>query len=109
MNQAIGRAIRNTDDYAAVLLMDQRYLKEDNLRHLSKWFTDCLRPASNSYQDIASFLKAAATDHRSALKAHVNSTKNNKSKHEASICERLLEFSTPSKSHRKKMKLKFES
>ena len=45
LNQTIGRAIRNTEDYAAILLFDQRYLKEDNLKNLSKWFTSCLRSA----------------------------------------------------------------
>lgn len=71
--------------------MDQRYSKDENLKHLSKWFTNCLRSTKNTFQDIAEFLKMASTvQHKDSLKANENSTKNNKSKNEANVCERLL-------------------
>ena len=44
LNQTIGRAIRSRTDYAAILLYDQRYQREDNQSQLSNWFTQCLRP-----------------------------------------------------------------
>jgi hypothetical protein len=31
------------------------------MKHLSKWFVNCLRSAKNTYEDIADFLKNAAT------------------------------------------------
>lgn len=53
----MGRAIRNKDDYAVILLFDQRYQRNENIKHLSKWFTSCLRPSENTYQHIHNFLK----------------------------------------------------
>ena len=47
LNQTIGRAIRNRNDYSIILLVDQRYLREDNQVHLSEWFKKCLRPSNN--------------------------------------------------------------
>lgn len=88
LNQTIGRAIRNTEDYAAILLFDQRYLKEDNLKNLSKWFTSCLRSANASYCDITDFFKnAELPNEKNEDKVERNMTKN---KHEPTLCERLL-------------------
>lgn len=84
LNQTIGRAIRNTEDYAAILLFDQRYLKEENLKNLSKWFTSCLRSANASYCDIAEFFKNADLPKEYyEEKIEKNMTKN---KHEPTLC-----------------------
>jgi len=37
VNQAIGRAIRNRNDYGAILLLDSRYAQPPNQQGLSKW------------------------------------------------------------------------
>ncbi len=37
LNQAVGRCIRNRDDYGAILLVDSRFADERNTRQLSKW------------------------------------------------------------------------
>jgi len=38
VNQTIGRAIRHQNDYAAILLLDERYLQQQYRRLLSPWF-----------------------------------------------------------------------
>lgn len=48
LNQTLGRAIRNKDDYAVILLFDQRYQRNENIKYLSKWFISCLRPEENT-------------------------------------------------------------
>ena len=71
-----------------VLLFDQRYLKEDNLKNLSKWFTSCLRSPNASYCDITDFFKnAELPNEKNEDKVERNMTKN---KHEPTLCERLL-------------------
>jgi Rad3-related DNA helicase len=59
LNQTLGRAIRNKEDHAVILLFDQRYLKEENIKHLSGWFTKCLRATTNNYQHINDFINDA--------------------------------------------------
>jgi Rad3-related DNA helicase len=43
LNQTLGRAIRNKNDYAIILLLDQRYAKEEYIKKFSSWFSKCLR------------------------------------------------------------------
>lgn len=52
LNQTLGRAIRNKTDYAVILLYDQRFNKDEYQNHLSKWFTRCLRPYKNGFEEI---------------------------------------------------------
>ncbi|EEF52880.1 brca1 interacting protein helicase 1 brip1, putative [Ricinus communis] len=37
LNQAIGRCIRHRFDYGAIILLDERYKKEQNRMYISKW------------------------------------------------------------------------
>ncbi|XP_050210814.1 uncharacterized protein LOC126661090 [Mercurialis annua] len=37
LNQAIGRCIRHRFDYGAIILLDERYRKEQNRMYISKW------------------------------------------------------------------------
>jgi chromosome transmission fidelity protein 1 len=48
VNQCVGRAIRHKADYAAVVLMDQRYQRKQVVERLPKWI-------SKRYQNPASF------------------------------------------------------
>ena len=57
VNQAIGRAIRHKDDYAAILLMDKRYGTEKIQKKLPGWIMESVQnPAA--VPDIANGLKA---------------------------------------------------
>jgi Rad3-related DNA helicase len=40
VNQAMGRVIRHRWDYGAVLLADERFGTQQNLRNMSKWLRD---------------------------------------------------------------------
>lgn len=42
VNQAMGRVIRHRWDYGAVLLADERFGSQQNLRNMSKWLRDQL-------------------------------------------------------------------
>ncbi|XP_075533464.1 ATP-dependent DNA helicase DDX11 [Dermacentor variabilis] len=42
VNQSIGRAIRHKDDYAVILLLDQRYQKQSIMKALPAWIQDSL-------------------------------------------------------------------
>lgn len=42
VNQSIGRAIRHKDDYAVILLVDQRYQKPSVMKALPAWIQDSL-------------------------------------------------------------------
>lgn len=43
VNQSIGRAIRHINDYASILLIDERYGKEDVLKRLPRWIRSVLK------------------------------------------------------------------
>ncbi|KAK6975607.1 ATP-dependent RNA helicase DDX11 [Biomphalaria glabrata] len=47
VNQSIGRAIRHKDDYAAILLLDQRYTKPSIYNKLPSWISQHLDKADN--------------------------------------------------------------
>jgi chromosome transmission fidelity protein 1 len=57
VNQAIGRAIRHKDDYAAILLMDRRYGTEKIQKKLPGWIKESVRKPAE-FQDITDGLKA---------------------------------------------------
>lgn len=42
VNQSIGRAIRHKDDYAAIVLMDKRYERDDVRSRLPGWIKESL-------------------------------------------------------------------
>jgi len=46
VNQSIGRAIRHANDYAVIILADQRYCQESNLRKLPKWISTSVQSHS---------------------------------------------------------------
>jgi len=46
VNQAVGRAIRHKDDYAAILLVDRRYNTERIQKKLPGWMKDSLKGAA---------------------------------------------------------------
>ncbi|XP_030526173.1 ATP-dependent DNA helicase DDX11 [Rhodamnia argentea] len=59
VNQSIGRAIRHADDYAAILLVDKRYVSDPSKRSkpcptdkLPKWIEDRLVPRTNNYGEV---------------------------------------------------------
>ena len=43
VNQSIGRAVRHKDDYAAVVLLDQRYLQQTCIKSLPNWIQRSLQ------------------------------------------------------------------
>lgn len=43
VNQSIGRSVRHKDDYAAVLLLDQRYSRHDIQNALPSWVQKSLK------------------------------------------------------------------
>ncbi|KAK8885180.1 hypothetical protein M9Y10_044309 [Tritrichomonas musculus] len=71
VNQAIGRAIRHKDDYAAVVLFDQRY--EGFKEMISKWIQPSIK-TFHSWSHIESNLKYFFNFHRQRKE---NSNKNN--------------------------------
>jgi len=63
VNQAIGRVIRNKDDYGAVLLLDSRFGLPANQKGLSKWVRPHILPDEGMARAIGSlsrFYKEAA-------------------------------------------------
>lgn len=43
VNQSIGRAVRHKNDYAAILLLDHRYSKENIQKALPTWMSTSLK------------------------------------------------------------------
>ena len=46
VNQSIGRAIRHQNDYASIMLIDERYALPRIGRKLSGWIRDHVRPCN---------------------------------------------------------------
>ena len=58
VNQSIGRLIRNSKDYGAVLLIDQRYDKSEFKPFISKWIREKAKTYSKSNKfDLISDIK----------------------------------------------------
>ena len=57
VNQAIGRVIRNRNDYGAVLLLDSRYSLPGNQQGLSKWVRPHLQPDEGVGPAIGALVK----------------------------------------------------
>eukprot|EP00049_Salpingoeca_infusionum_P009312 m.154611 g.154611 ORF g.154611 m.154611 type:complete len:889 (-) comp14300_c0_seq18:347-3013(-) len=62
VNQSIGRAIRHRGDYAAILLVDQRYAKPRVVSKLPEWIRKHISTTHESFgplcRDLARFFKA---------------------------------------------------
>ena len=64
VNQSIGRAIRHVNDYAAVLLVDQRYTSDAAVRaKLPRWMTPSTA-APPSFGDLVRELRAFFARHQ---------------------------------------------
>lgn len=57
VNQAMGRVIRHRWDYGAVLLADERFGSQQNLRNMSRWLRDQVVHHNNFGSSIASLTK----------------------------------------------------
>ena len=47
LNQGIGRCIRHSRDYGAILLLEARFAKPNMCAKLSRWFRNCVRPVAS--------------------------------------------------------------
>ncbi|XP_037493665.1 Fanconi anemia group J protein homolog isoform X1 [Jatropha curcas] len=62
LNQAIGRCIRHRFDYGAIVLLDERYKKEQNKIYISKWLRKSIRQYDSygmSIEGLKSFFRDA--------------------------------------------------
>lgn len=57
VNQAMGRVIRHRWDYGAVLLADERFGSQQNLRNMSRWLRDQVVTHGNFGSAIGSLTK----------------------------------------------------
>ncbi|KAI0036475.1 DNA repair helicase [Vararia minispora EC-137] len=58
VNQSIGRAIRHKDDWAALVLIDERYHKDRILKKLPRWIEDsvvCATDFKHAFKSISEF------------------------------------------------------
>lgn len=55
VNQCIGRAVRHKDDYATVLLVDERFNRSSTKSSLPGWIKRSLR-TPNGYQECFKFI-----------------------------------------------------
>lgn len=58
MNQGLGRCIRHSRDYGAILLLESRFQKIDSRKNLSKWFRNTIQVVSNKHillSELATF------------------------------------------------------
>ncbi|EEB06601.2 ATP-dependent DNA helicase Chl1 [Schizosaccharomyces japonicus yFS275] len=64
-NQSIGRAIRHKDDYACILLLDERYNKPSTQAKLPKWLANNITHAQSfgvAMRQIAQFFRGKKTN-----------------------------------------------
>lgn len=45
----IGRAIRHKDDYATMILIDERFRRDSIISKLPEWLSSSLRPATDTF------------------------------------------------------------
>lgn len=63
VNQSIGRAIRHANDFATILLLDQRYCTRRDVRDaLPKWIAHKLRPHDHFQAAVADLKQFFAVD-----------------------------------------------
>eukprot|EP00736_Rhodelphis_marinus_P004914 Rmarinus@m.15946 len=64
VNQSIGRAIRHKNDYAAIVLFDRRYRRDDVLSRLPHWMRPSVSHPSSfgtAFREIAQFFRSRGT------------------------------------------------
>ena len=66
VNQSVGRAIRHREDYAAIILLDQRYGQERIQAKLPAWIRQAMRPGTdrtfrNVVDELQGFFKLRST------------------------------------------------
>ena len=72
VNQAIGRVIRNRNDYGSVLLLDERFGQPQNIQGLSKW----VRPHVEAQVGVGQTISSLVSFFRNAeRKAQIEETK----------------------------------
>jgi chromosome transmission fidelity protein 1 len=60
VNQSIGRAIRHKNDYASIILVDERYSQPRNFDHLPSWILRSTKVSENyahAFRDVREFFK----------------------------------------------------
>ena len=57
VNQSIGRAIRHKNDYATIVLVDQRYLRTTSIKALPEWISNHLNHCKNFGQAFGAIRK----------------------------------------------------
>ena len=65
LNQAVGRCLRHRNDHGAILLADERYLRDDMTRHLPKWLRPAMRKCAgfeDSRRGLRSFFAMHARE-----------------------------------------------
>lgn len=62
VNQCIGRAIRHRNDYASIILIDQRYEKSSIQGKLPAWIRQSIRPAGHTVGNISRFFASRAVN-----------------------------------------------
>eukprot|EP00850_Spirogloea_muscicola_P016401 SM000132S26916 [mRNA] locus=s132:399432:407547:- [translate_table: standard] len=71
INQAVGRCIRHRNDYGAILLLDERFKKQEHVNNLSRWLRNSVQHHSNyetSLQHLADFFAKLEDSHRANCK-----------------------------------------
>jgi regulator of telomere elongation helicase 1 len=66
VNQALGRVIRNKDDYGAILLLDSRFSLPGNQQGLSKWVRPHIQPDEGVGRAIGGLVKFYRDNEREA-------------------------------------------
>jgi hypothetical protein len=77
VNQAIGRVIRHSKDYGAILFLDERFGNQQNSAKLSKWLRPSLKICSNFGQasgGLTKFFKAVGRNTRLQLARELKRT-----------------------------------
>ena len=64
VNQSVGRAIRHKDDYAAIMLIDRRYARENIKAKLPEWIRASLRPEGPLGDVVAGIKEFFAVERR---------------------------------------------
>ncbi|KAG1453203.1 hypothetical protein G6F56_007631 [Rhizopus delemar] len=61
INQALGRCIRHKNDWGAIILLEDRFQEEKNLKGLSKWLRNRVQVNNSFHEGISSLQKFVQT------------------------------------------------